>query len=249
MLTFVRAKKGSNLLFGLVSAALLAGLAAGCSETVAQRPASVQAEGGQLSPAVTGFFGADSSKLRPGGKDQAAMVYLKPGVNWKQYDKVLIEPVEFWDSAHSSVSPSDQETLTSYGYNQLKQNLQQHFAIVNQKGPGVIVLRTALIDATAATPGLRSASVIIPQARLLNRLQSLGSGSLAFVGSAEGEMKLTDAMTGDLLAGGIDKRVGGAAVSSAAQWKWGDAENAMNYWAQKVTSRLLELQGRTPTPQ
>ena len=42
------------------------------------------------------------------------------------------------------------------------------------------------------------------------------------------------------------EREGGMALSSAAQWQWGDAENAMNYWSQKITDRLLQLQGRTP---
>ncbi|MGH7931840.1 MAG: DUF3313 family protein [Candidatus Binataceae bacterium] len=70
------------------------------------------------------------------------------------------------------------------------------------------------------------------------------SGSYAFVGSAEAEMKARDAVTGQLLGAAIDKRAGGMALSSAAQWQWGDAENAMNYWARKITNRLLELQGR-----
>jgi hypothetical protein len=112
----------------------------------------------------------------------------------------------------------------------------------------VIVLQVALTNATTATPGLRSVSVVIPQARILNGLQSLATGSYAFVGSAEGEMKVTDASTGQLLAAAIDKREGGIALSAAAQWQWGDAENAMNYWAQKISARLLELQGHSPSP-
>jgi hypothetical protein len=136
--------------------------------------------------------------------------------------------------------------LTAYFYNQLKADLQKNFTLVDQDGPGVIVLQVALTNASAATPGLRSVSVVIPQARILNGLQSLATGSYAFVGSAQGEMKVTDATTGQLLAAAIDKRAGGMALSSAAQWQWGDAENAMNYWSEKINTRLLELQGRAP---
>jgi hypothetical protein len=84
-------------------------------------------------------------------------------------------------------------------------------------------------------------SVIIPQARILNTAQSLATGSYAFVGSAQGQMKVTDAQTGQLLAGAVDKRAGGITLSSAAQWRWGDAENAINYWAQKISDRLYQL--------
>jgi hypothetical protein len=37
------------------------------------------------------------------------------------------------------------------------------------------------------------------------------------------------------------------ALSNAEQWRWDDAENAMNYWSDKISSRLLELQGRSPS--
>jgi hypothetical protein len=243
----VQVKKTSLLVLRLATAALSLGiLAQGCSETVEERPALVnQMESGKAPASLTGFFGADYSKLRPGGEGKAALVYINPNANWGQYNKILLEPVEFWDSAHSTIPPSDQQALTTYGYNQLKQDLQQHFTMVDRRGPGVMVLRVALIDATAATPGLRSVSVVIPQVQLLNRLQSLGTGSYAFAGSAEGEMKLTDATTGELLAAAVDKRAGGVALSTAAQWKWGDAQNAMNYWARRITDRLLELQGRS----
>ena len=222
------------------------GVFSSCSQTVESKPAVT--EGGQLSPAVSGFFGDSYSLLQTGKQGQAAMVYVNPNAQWKQYDKILLEPVEFWDSPDTTVSPADQHMLTAYFYDQLKTDLERDFTIVDQAGTGVIVLQVAITNATTATPGLRSVSVVIPQARVLNGLQSLATGSYAFVGSAEGEMKVTDALTGQLLAAAIDKREGGIALSAAAQWQWGDAENAMNYWAHKISARLLELQGRSPSP-
>lgn len=231
---------------GLLSVWILSlGVLSSCSQTVESKPAVM--EGGQLSPAVSGFFGDSYSLLHLGKQGQVAMVYVNPNAQWKQYNKILLEPVQFWDSPDTTVSPADQHMLTAYFYNQLKTDLEKDFTIVDQGGSGVIELQVALTNATSATPGLRSVSVAIPQARVLNGLQSLATGSYAFVGSAEGEMKVTDASTGQLLAAAIDKREGGIALSAAAQWQWGDAENAMNYWAQKISARLLELQGRSPS--
>lgn len=139
--------------------------------------------------------------------------------------------------------------LTTYAYNKLKEDLQKDFTLVDQGGPGVLVLQVALVNASAATPGLRSVSVVVPQLHVINAAQSVATGSYAFVGSAEAMMKATDAVSGQLLAAAIDKRAGGVALSSAAQWQWGDAENAINYWAEKIDSRLLQLQGRTPAAQ
>lgn len=219
-----------------------------CSQTV-QSQATVAKQVESAAPAVGGFFGNDISLLQPGSEGQAAMVYFNTSVQWSQYNKILLEPVEFWDGADTTVSPSDQHMLTAYAYNKLKEDLQKNFTLVDQGGPGVLVLQVALVNASAATPGLRSVSVVIPQLRVINIAQSLATGSYAFVGSAEAMMKATDAETGQLLVAAIDKRVGGIAVSSAAQWQWGDAQNAMNYWAAKIDNRLRQLQGQTRAAQ
>jgi hypothetical protein len=199
-----------------------------------------------LPPAVTGFLGPDAAKLQPGGKGKAALVWVNPDVQWAQYTKIYIKPVEFWAAADSTVSTADQQELTTYFYNQLKTTLAKNFALVDQPGQGVLVLRVALMDATTATPGLRSISVVIPQARILNGLQSLATGSYAFVGSAEAEMIATDGVTGTVLAEAVDQRAGGMGIKGAASFQWGDAENAMDYWAERISDRLLEVQGRTP---
>jgi hypothetical protein len=220
---------------------------AGCAQTVESQPSVMkQVESGQPAPAVSGFFGPDASLLQPGQSGQAAMVYVNPSAQWSSYNKILLKPVEFWDNPDTKVSQSDQQMLSTYFYNQLKENLQKNFTLVDQPGPGVLELDVAIVNASGAIPGLRSVSVIVPQARVLNGIQSLATGSYAFVGSAEAEMKARDSATGQFLAGAIDKRAGGMALSTAAQWQWGDAQNAMNYWAQRIATRLLELQGRAP---
>jgi len=58
-----------------------------------------------------------------------------------------------------------------------------------------------------------------------------------------------DGSKGEFLASAIDQRLGGMAMSGAAQWQWGVAENATNCWSDKISIRLLELQGRAPTAQ
>jgi Protein of unknown function (DUF3313) len=243
----------SKTLSRLVSPAILLSLAllsASCSTTVESKPEAAKAleSGGTLPPAVTSFFGNDASKLAPGPQGGAALAYVNQNAQWSRYTKIQLMPVEFWAAPDSKVSSEDQQMLTAYFYNKLQADLSKSFTLVNQRGPDVIALRVALMDATTAVPGLRSVSVIVPQARVLNGLQSLATGSYAFVGSAEGEMKATDSVTGELLAGAVDQRAGGLGLKSAASFQWGDAENAMDYWAEKITERLGQLhQGSTTT--
>jgi hypothetical protein len=225
-------------------------LISGCSPTVESKSAVAQEmQSGQIPPAVSQFFGNDASLLQPGKEGQAAMVYINPNAQWSSYTKILVRPVQYWDTSDSATPANDEQTLATYFYNRLKETLQKNFTMVDQPDAGVLVLYVALINATGATPVLRSVSVVVPQAKILNVAQSLGTGSYAFVGSAEAEMKAVDGGTGEFLAGAVDQRSGGIALSTAAQWQWGDAENAMNYWSDKISTRLLELQGRAPASQ
>jgi len=227
----------------------LAAFVSACSSTVEATPEAAKAmeSGGAPPPAVANFMGADASKLTKGPEGGAALAYINPNAQWTKYTKIILQPVEFWAAADSKVSLDDQKVLTGYFYNQLKTDLSKNFTLVDQPGPDVLTLRVALMDATTATPGLRSISVIVPQARILNAAQSLATDSYAFAGSAEAEMKATDSVTGELLAAAVDERAGGLGLAAAGSFRWGDAENAMDYWAQKISDRFLQLQGKTPT--
>jgi hypothetical protein len=183
--------------------------------------------------------------LAPGPEGGAALAWINPSAQWSTYTKIQLMPVEFWAAADSKVSQADQQTLTTYFYNALHTNLSKSFTLVDQPGPGVMTLRVALMDATTAVPGLRTISVIVPQARVLNMAQSLATDSYAFVGSAEAEMKMTDSVTGALLGEAVDQRAGGMGMKGAASFQWGDAQNAMDYWAQKIPNRILQLQGKS----
>jgi Protein of unknown function (DUF3313) len=215
----------------MLSAVMIMALAA-CSVTEQAKPDTVQ---------QTGFL-KDYSQLQPGAKDQALLVYFNPNARWSRYTKVMIEPVTFWGDASSNVSIEDQQKLSSYYYNKLNEDVSQKFQIVDRAGPGVMTLRVALTDPTAATPVMRSISVVIPQARLLNSVSNLATGSYAFVGSAQSEGEVVDSQTGERLAAAVDKRSGGLSIKNANVWQWGDAENAMDYWAQRIADRLSEFQ-------
>jgi hypothetical protein len=186
-------------------------------------------------------MGADYSLLTPpaGGTDQQAMLrYVNPSANWGSYNKIMIAPVAYWAADDSKVSVSDQQALCNYMYTVLAQTLGKNFVIVNQAGPGVLTLSAALTDATSAVPVLRSVSVVVPQARALSVIKMAATGTYAFVGSAQGAIKVNDSATGQLLAAAVDKRVGGASVKNVTVFQWGDAENAMNYWANLIDQRL-----------
>ena len=163
-------------------AAALASVLYACAATT-QGQLALQQETPTGQTASTGaaqFLGTDASLLQPGAEGQADYVYINPNVQWSNYKEVLLKPVEFWDTPDTTVSSDDQKMLTSYFYDSLQQNLQKNLAVVEQPGPGVVTFAVAIINAEAVTLGLRSVSLVIPQARILNYAQSLATGHAAF---------------------------------------------------------------------
>jgi hypothetical protein len=195
------------------------------------------------------FLANECALLGPGVEVQAGLRYLNPAAQWTQYNKVMIVPVTFWSGSYTRFSPSNQQTLVNYLFQQLNTQHGQKFEIVYQPGPGVMKLDTALVDMSSATPVLRTITMIVPQARALSSLRFLATGLFPFVGGAQAELKITDSVSGDVLGLFVDRRIGGGAISNAFQWRWGDAENAVNHWAELATTRLYSWTSGTATPQ
>jgi hypothetical protein len=185
-----------------------------------------------------GLLGDVCGKLTPGDKDQASLRYVNPSAQWTQYNKIMIEPVTFWGGNATSVSAADQQALVNYFSQQLNERLGKKFQIVNQPGPGVMKFTAAMVDAETATPVLRSISMIVPQAHMLANLKYVATGTFPFVGGAQAEAKITDSVSGTLLAAAADKRIGGGSAVTGFQWQLGDAENAVDKWCEMAAERL-----------
>src|SRR5262245_66510785 len=96
----------------------------------------------------------------------------------------------------------------------LNEELSKKYQVVDQAGPGTLKLDVALLDAEAATPGLRSITMVVPQMRLLSTGASLATGKFPFAGGAEAVATITDSKTGGLAAGGLGRCGAGSADRS-----------------------------------
>ena len=184
------------------------------------------------------FLANDCSLLTTGQKDQAGLRYVNPAAQWSQYNKILIDPVTFWGGDSTQVSASDQQMLVNYFSQQLKAQLGQKFEIVNQAGPGVMKLDVAIVDTEATTPVQRRISTIVPQEHMAANLKYMATVTFPYVGAAQGEVKITDSVSGRILALAIDNRIGGSSFTTGFEWEWGDAENAVIAWIELLKNRL-----------
>jgi hypothetical protein len=214
-----------------VLVAVLLLLGGGCTSTV-QRTA-------ERSPVICGFLGADlCAELQPGARGEAGLRYVNPKGTFTQYDKVMIVMVSFFGSEPGKITPQDEQRLTDLFYKHLHEALAKRYHVVDEVGPGVMKVEVALLDAEAATPGARSITMVVPQLRVLSAGYAVATGSYPFSGGGQAAARISDSMTEQVLGLAVDRRAGGGAVQTAAQWRWGDAENAMKVWSSQLADGM-----------
>ena len=213
----------------LVAVMLLVGM--GCATTVRGTA--------EKSPIICGFLGADlCAELRPGAKEEAGLRYVNPNGMFTQYDKVMIVVVGFFGGDPVKVPAKDEQRLTDLFYKTLHEALAKRYQVVDESGPGVIRVEVALLDADAATPGIRSMTMVVPQLRVLSAGYALVAGRYPFSGGGQAAAKISDSVTEQTLGIAVDRRAGGGAIQTAAQWQWGDAENAIKAWSSQLADAM-----------
>ena len=220
---------------------LLLGLLASCANTRQAR---------DVHP--SGFLGADAAKLEKGGKGKPALYYLKPGVDWSKYDKMLLDPVTFWDAPDGKdrgVSQHDAQQIVNYFHELIYSTFSKEMEMVDSPKPDTIRAKVAITKLEKSHVALDIISTIEPQARTLSGLKELVTGKPAFVGEAAIAVKVTDATTGELLAEAVDERVGGKTLSAEHFKSWGEVDQALQYWAAHAARHLCELQKRPSCPE
>jgi hypothetical protein len=215
----------------LVLAALIAAplLVAGCTATRGRRGA----------PEESGFL-RNYSQLQEVEGYPAARVYIRPGVQWSNYNAIQLDSVGLYeDPSTATVSPEDQQMLSDTLYKSLYDDLSKYFTIVNQAGPNTLRLRVALTQVSGAKPVLRAVTTVVPQLRLLGGVVGLAGDTAATVGSATVEMEVLDSVTNQRLAAGVDDRAGTKVLfAKRAYTTWGDVQAACSYWAGRISWQL-----------
>ncbi|MDO9263439.1 MAG: DUF3313 domain-containing protein [Desulfosalsimonadaceae bacterium] len=191
----------------------------------------------------TGFLG-DYSRLRPGASGQAQWVYRNPTADFAKYSKIMIDPIGVWAAPKSKLAALPEKNVAavlSYLDGALRRELSKDYAIVTKPGPDVMRLRIALTEARGAKVVLNTLSSVIPIGLAVSILKLAATGTHSAVGEVNMEAELLDSQTGEQLGAAIDGRAGRKVIASGNFTKWGDVQDAFDFWAERLRLRLEEL--------
>jgi hypothetical protein len=181
--------------------------------------------------------------LEKGGENQALYRYVNPNAVIKQYTKVMIDPVMVRkDGELSKDELENYQKLANNAYVYLNQELGKNYIVTSTAEPGTMRLQMAIVDADSSKSVRNTLSTFVPVGMVLSWVKYAAVGKQSGVGEITVEMKVTDAVTGELLGAGIDRRVGGKTVSEL--WSdWYNADEGLKFMAKQLAYNLCGMRG------
>ena len=190
----------------------------------------------------SGFLG-NYSQLDAGyGTEDAVSTYVKPGVDLKQYDSVLMDPVTTV-IATQGINPEVTSQLAAYVSDSLRGQLTGNLKIVGSPGPTTLRVRTALTDVIENQRAGAPVTTVHTNPRVALS-GKLGSETVAaFISNVSFEGEILDSTTGERLCALVDHRLGkkrGATASTS----WAAVRSGVNQGAGRLVKRLMMARAR-----
>jgi hypothetical protein len=208
----------------------------------------------------------DYARLAPMPGGGGMLCWRAQGVDWKAYDKIMLERIQvFLDPASDArpIDPTDLKMLIDYFHDAVVRDLSPRMRFVKQTGPGVLRVRFALTSLVPTNTVASLAGTAAPY----GFVAEIGSGaatgrpvgSTPYLGRTGMEVQFRDGASGRIVGECADTEIGRKYVAdlnqgasgAAEAWvngyvdsftSWSYAKDAFDKWASAFAQRLRELQ-------
>jgi len=195
------------------------------------------------------FLGDYAANLQPGPEGGAMERWVKPGVDGSKYNKFILEHVVFFfadDSQYKGIDSSELHQLAEDFDLAIINALKDRYPIVTEAGPDVVRLRIAITDFKQNKPALGVLSTIAmatPVGLGVSLVKKGTTDSWTGSGTTSAEFLVFDSMTNQVIAAARDNRGAGF---SERYTKWGAAEEAFAFWAERIRGFMDRVHGIQP---
>jgi hypothetical protein len=193
-------------------------------------------------PQKSGFLGEYYNNLKPGqGEGDAKLIWIKLGVNFTKYKKVMVDYVIFAlaeDSEYKGIDASELKKIADAASLALVDALKKEFPVVAEPGPDVMRVRVAIVDLKQSSPVLSGVTTVLPVGLAISLVKKGTTDSWTGSGVTTAEMMVLDSVSNEVLAAGQDQKAAGFTERFTA---WGSVEEAFKFWGERFTKRLVAL--------
>lgn len=175
------------------------------------------------------------------GTADAVSAYVKPGVDLKKYDSVIIDPVTTVVASPVDSKVTDQ--LAGYLGDALRKQVIGQLKVVTVPGPTTLRVRMALTDVIEGQKAGKPVTVVHTGAGA-TMTGTLGSAEIAaFVSKVSFEGEVLDSVSGERLLANVDHRIGAKREASPTT-SWASVRSAVGVGVERLNTRFLALRGR-----
>jgi hypothetical protein len=178
--------------------------------------------------------------FQPGPKGGADLVYLKQGIDFKKYNKVMLDHIIFFTdpgAQFKGVEADELKKLEVSFHSALKNELEKEYPyvsypIVNAPGPDVMKLRVAVTTLNPGRPVVCGAAMaLLPISLTVGEVDQAITGKNIGTGNASIEAEMLDSLTNERIAAAIDNYNG---TKDSCVEKDGLAHEAFGFWAARL---------------
>ncbi|KJS29136.1 MAG: hypothetical protein VR64_21560 [Desulfatitalea sp. BRH_c12] len=185
----------------------------------------------------SGFLGAYPQFEK--GKEGIDQRYVKQGVNFKNYKKIMMDEVVFFfknEADYKGIQPSEISALGEEFHKTFVAELGDY--LTDKPGPGVARMRLAVTNIDTSNPVAGTVTTVVPVGLAVSLVKRGATGQYTGIGSASMEVEFLDSLSNERIAAGVDKAPGGKFDVG----KLSPAKAAFEFWAKRLRAFMDQTQ-------
>jgi hypothetical protein len=197
-------------------------------------------------PPFSGFLGNPSvyQKLTPGPEGGAKLRWIKPGTDFKIYNKFMVDSIIFYlceePDNYKGCDPQILKELADAFNRELVAAFKDKYPMVSEPGPDVARIRIAITNIRQSRPGVSAVTSIVPIGLAISLVKKGATGRWTGSGETCAEMEILDTTTNEVIATAVDQQE--AAFASRFS-KYGSAEDAFKFWSERIVQFMDDAKG------
>jgi hypothetical protein len=197
-------------------------------------------------PPLSGFLGNPSvyQKLTPGPEGGAKLRWIKPGTDFKNYNKFMVDSVIFYlcdePDNYKGCDPQMLKELADSFNKELVAAFKDKYPMVSESGPDVARIRIAITNIKQSRPGVSAVTSIVPVGLAISLVKKGVTGGWTGGGETGAELEILDTTTNEVILMAVDQQE--AAFTSRFS-KYGAAEDAFKFWSERIVWFMDDAKG------
>jgi len=182
-----------------------------------------------------------ADKFQPVHDGAAKLRWIKEGVDFSKFNKVMVDYVVFAlapDSEYKGINADEMKELADAASLAVVKGIQEKFPVVSEPGPDVVRIRPAIVDLKQSRPAISVVTTVVPVGLGISLVKKGSTGEWAGSGLTKAEALVMDSQTNEVIAAGYSDY---SAKFTERFTKWGSLDEAFKYWGEQMAITLTHL--------